>query len=209
MQRTAPDGSIWYWPENDTKCWEGLHRWIDVPDILMEHVPVKNVMIQAGGNCGLYTKKYAKQFKVVYTFEPVQELFECLVRNVTDKHVIKIQACVGNEHKLVNINPHEGGDIGGGHVYGNGIIPTFKMDDLNLAECNLIHLDVEGYEKYALMGAKETILKCKPIVCIEHCEKWLNRYNTNLTEIEDFLFACNYSYIGNARGDRIYKVNGV
>jgi FkbM family methyltransferase len=195
---------VW-WPVQDTKCWENLHRWIDVPDILMQHVPNKNVMVQAGGNCGLYTKEYAKHFKkAVYTFEPVAELFECLVRNVPDEHVIKFQACIGNERNLVSINPHDGGDIGGGHVGSSGIIPTLKIDDLGLDECNLIHLDVEGYEKFALAGARDTIVKCRPVICIENCEKWLKRYDTNISEIEDFLATLGYTYKASARGDRIY-----
>lgn len=197
------DGGVW-WPSHDTKCWDNLHRWFDVPDLLMEHVPVKNVMVQAGGNCGLYTKKYANVFRTVYTFEPLPELFECLVRNLVDHpNVVKIQGCVGNEHTLVDIDPHEGGDIGGGHVGKTGIFPVFKIDDLNLPECNLIHLDVEGYETNALRGAKETIARCKPIICIEYCEKWLKRYDTSLAEIEELLVG--YEFVGNARGDRIYK----
>lgn len=194
---------IW-WPEHDTKCWEGLHRWIDVPDILMEHVHVKNVMIQAGGNCGLYTRIYANNFKTVYTFEPVPELFKCLVLNTPD-NVIKIQACLGNEHRLVDMKPHEGGDIGGGYVGESGIFPMFTIDDLNLPECNLIHLDIEGYEKNALLGACETIKRCKPVICIENCEKWLMRFGTNLNEIEEFLNTFGYTYVSSARGDRIYK----
>lgn len=201
------NGEYW-WPSQDTKCWDNLHRWFDVPDIIMENVPVKNVMVQAGGNCGLYTKKYAKQFKTVYTFEPLPELFECLVRNVTEPNVVKIQGCVGNEHALVDIDPHEGGDIGGGHVgQKSGIFPVFKIDDLNLPECNLIHLDVEGYEKNALIGASETLKRCHPVVCIEHCEKWLKRYDTGIVDIEEFLKTFGYMYKTSARGDRIYVWN--
>jgi FkbM family methyltransferase len=204
-QRTDDDG-VWWWPSNDTKCWDGLHRWIDVPDGVMEYVPEKNVMVQAGGNSGLYVKKYAKKFKTVYTFEPFPELFECLVRNVNEPNVIKIQACVGNSHTLVNMEEHFEGDAGGGHVgTSRGIVPTFLIDDLNLPECNLIHLDIEGYEPFALEGARETILRCKPIIAIENCEKWLNRYGKGLGDIEDILVGCGYRYIGSVKGDRVYS----
>jgi FkbM family methyltransferase len=172
----------------------------------MKNVDTKNVIVQAGGNCGLYTKIYAKQFKTVYTFEPVPDLFKCLVLN-TPENVVKIQGCIGNEHKLVNMNEHEGGNIGGGYVNGNGILPMFKIDDLNLPECNLIHLDIEGYEKNALIGASDTITRCKPVICIEDCEKWLKRYSTSLEDIEEFLTSFGYSYYSSARGDRIYKCN--
>lgn len=202
-QRTDESGT-WWWPASDTNCWEGLHRWYDVPDLVMAHVPSKNVMVQAGGNAGLYVKKYAKNFGIVYTFEPFPELFECLVRNVTEPHVIKIQGCVGNSHKLVSMLEHPLGDVGGGHVGGSGFVPTFMIDDLNLPECNLIHLDIEGYEPFALEGARETIVRCKPIIAIENCEKWLNRYGKSLVDVENTLHELGYEYVTSARGDRIY-----
>jgi hypothetical protein len=43
----------------------------------------------------------------------------------------------------------------------------YRIDDLNLPSCDLIHLDVEGYEAAALQGAIETIKKFKPVVIIE------------------------------------------
>ena len=39
-QRSDEDG-VWWWPVDDTKCWEGLHRWIDVPELVMNNVNVK------------------------------------------------------------------------------------------------------------------------------------------------------------------------
>lgn len=207
MEELETREGVW-WPRKDTLCWKGLNNWIDVPELIMDHVDTKNVIIQAGGNCGLYTRIYAQHFKTVYTFEPVPELFKCLVLNTPD-NVIKIQGCLGNEHKMVNMSEHEGGNIGGGHISASetGIFPVFMIDDLNLDECNLIHLDIEGYEKNALVGASETITRCRPVICIENCEKWLARYNTSLEEIEEFLSTFGYKYVSSARGDRIYKFN--
>jgi len=203
-QRTDENGS-WWWPNRDTSCWDGLHRWSDVPSIIMSHVDTKNVIVQAGGNCGLYVKEYAHSFKTVYTFEPFNDLFECLVKNVNEPNVIKIQGCVGNEHKLVSMNNHFNGDVGGGHVGDIGIVPVFLIDDLNLPECNLIHLDIEGYEPFALEGAEQTLRRCKPVVAIENCDKWLKRYGKDLEYIETYLSKFNYKYHASARGDRIYK----
>ena len=78
-------------------------------------------------------------------------------------------------------------DSGAYFVNGNGNIPTLLIDDLNLTECDLIMLDVEGYELHALNGAIETIKKYGPVICVEHQASWLARYNTNITEIENLL----------------------
>jgi hypothetical protein len=99
-------------------------------------------------------------------------------------------------------------DIGGGHVGGSGKVPVFLIDDLNLPVCNLIHLDIEGYEPFALEGAKETLVRCRPVVAIENCEKWLVRYGNSLSTIEDFLKNLGYTHTASARGDRIYIHSG-
>jgi FkbM family methyltransferase len=46
-------------------------------------------------------------------------------------------------------------------------VPLFSIDSLNLGKISLIHLDVEGYEYKALLGAKNTILRDKPYLIIE------------------------------------------
>jgi hypothetical protein len=83
-------------------------------------------------------------------------------------------------------------DIGGVHVNGEGHIPTIRIDDLNLTDCNLMQLDVEGYELNALLGAAKTIDKFKPVLCVEFCEKWLNRYSANFNDIYQLLGTLGY-----------------
>jgi hypothetical protein len=97
-------------------------------------------------------------------------------------------------------------DVGGTHVGGEGITSQFLVDDLNLSRCDLIHLDIEGFELFALKGAINTINKCKPTIVIEYAEIWLNRYGYNLAIIDNFLTCINYVFITTVyNGDRIYK----
>ena len=49
-------------------------------------------------------------------------------------------------------------------------------------------VDVEGHELNALMGAKQTIIKCKPVILLE---VWRRRTN-RLQKIEEFLKSINY-----------------
>lgn len=180
-----------------------------VPRQLAALVPTHDVVVQAGGNTGFYVKQYAAIFKTVYTFEPVPDLFRCLTKNVTMDNVIKIQACVGKNHELVDLKRNAANEAGSGNVSGPGKIPTFLIDDLTLPHCDLIHLDVEGYEYNALQGARQTIQRCTPVVVLEHYEPWLNRFNTSLGEIETFLKSLNYTFRTEVYGDRVYTYNPV
>ena len=45
--------------------------------------------------------------------------------------------------------------------------PCHKVDEFNFTDIDYIKIDVEGFEKKVLIGAKETILKYKPLIVIE------------------------------------------
>lgn len=199
----------WVWPSEDKSSWDGQQPQRDLYMSLIPYVENKNIMIQAGGNCGFVLNGFVEYFNTIYTFEPDPINFYCLNQNITSPNVIKIQGCLGNNTNPVNIQPliAEGiaHDIGGTHVSGPGLIPVFRIDDLNLPECNLIQLDVEGYELEALSGAIETIKKNKPVLCIEFFESWLNRYNTSSNQILDLLDNLGYKHISSYHNsDKIF-----
>jgi len=70
-------------------------------------------------------------------------------------------ACVRREGKTKEA--HEGIT----HIVPEGVIPTLRIDDLALPVCDLIYLDVEGWELYAIRGAVETLARCRPVVVVE------------------------------------------
>lgn len=156
----------WAGPKHD---WEGGHR-----EFIKALVPEeeRNVVIQAGGNMGMYPRLLADMFKTVYTFEPDSLNFHCLVANCQRENIIKINAALGFDHQLVTIqNSWADWEVNFGVrsvvPMKNSIVPTFSIDDLGLTECNLIMLDVEGYELNVLKGAVNTLEKFKPVVFAE------------------------------------------
>lgn len=198
----------WWWPKKDHGCWKYLRKRQDVPSAISQFVKTKNTVVQAGGNAGMYVKFYQDIFQTVYTFEPDPINFYCLVKN-TGLNVIKSQACLGDENKLVSISHDLISDsmtnAGGYYVTGSGHYPVIKIDDLNLNSCDLIHLDIEGYEGQALTGGLETIKNFKPVIALElvnHGEKfgWPDQ------RIRDFLFDLGYKELDTSAGreDRIF-----
>jgi FkbM family methyltransferase len=191
------------WPKTDTRCYNYMMTHYDLPQQICEYVDNKDVCVQAGGNMGVYTKMYAQQFNHVYTFEPEPLNFFCLNQNVTESNVYKYQSCIGKDRNLVNLKIKEA-NRGKNHVSKTGSIPTLQIDDLGLTTCNLIHLDVEGFELFALLGSIQTIRKCKPVIVVEYFEKNAARYNWNLEQLESFLRQHGYKLAHTIEEERIY-----
>lgn len=160
------DVVAWAGPKHD---WEGSHKFF-INELIPEDE--RNVVVQAGGNMGMYPRLLAEIFKTVYTFEPDSLNFHCLVANCQRENIIKMNAALGFDHQLVTVQPSWADweiNYGVRSVVPmkNSIVPTFRIDDLGLTECNLIMLDVEGYELNVLKGAINTLEKFKPVVFAE------------------------------------------
>jgi FkbM family methyltransferase len=194
IQELVENREGWIWPINDHGCWKCMKHYSTLPEEIVSYVSDRSTIVQAGGNCGYYTKQYAKLFNTVYTFEPEWLNFYCLTQNVTESNVIKTQGCLGDSPALVDLNISEK-NRGKNFVSGVGKYPVHLIDNLNLSSCGLIHLDIEGYEYYALKGASNTIKKYKPIIVIEMWDKLTDRFTVDLNKTTtDFILSLGYTY---------------
>jgi FkbM family methyltransferase len=169
---TIIDGvGSWMWREADSGAWDGPSReWQETHKAAyIKHCKKFDCVVQAGGNQGLYPRLFSNIFKTVYTFEPDSYNFHCLVNNCQSKNIIKMNACLGNENKLVRFDGDEDSTNSGTFTVGKelGIVPMLTLDTLKLQECDLIQLDVERFEKTVLEGAVETIKRFKPVIACE------------------------------------------
>ena len=159
-----------YFPDHDDQCNKGVFKQLPDVEESLKFVKNKGVCVQAGGNVGVWAKYLAEQFGVVYTFEPDPENFNCLCANVREHNVVKFNAALGEKHDMVEVGMPKGyGDnnCGAYQVLGEGYIPTMMIDDLNLPALDLLYLDIEGFELFALKGADETIHKYRPVIALE------------------------------------------
>lgn len=203
MNKLIENREGYLWPKSDTKCWNYMLTHSDLPVKISKLIKEKNVVVQAGGNAGYYVKEYSKIFNWVYTFEPEPLNFYCLTHNADSQNVFKYQACLGDTRNLVDLNIKEG-NRGKNYIKGSGKIPTMMIDDLGLNECNLIHLDIEGYELFALKGAKKTLEKCRPVIVIEYFEKCATRFNYTLNDVEQFMSSSGYKLETTFDEERVY-----
>ena len=189
----------WHWPKDDTGTWKFLLENFDLPGKISSYVDNKKVMVQAGGNCGMYPKQYSKIFDTVYTFEPDWLNFYCLAMNCPEENIIKSQGCLGSDPGLVNLHI-KSKSRGKSFINGSGRYPIYLIDNLGLTACDLIHLDIEGYEYFALSGAVVTIKKFKPVIAIEMWDpppsKYLNRFGDNINQkTKDLLASLGYTHV--------------
>lgn len=148
---------------------KGLHALEQVLPLVKK----RDAVVQAGGCLGVFAKRLASEFKAVYVFEPSQQ-FVNMTANAPEPNIIRFQAALGNAPGMVEpVNSLEGYDgkvilhSGMTMVKPGGIVPKLCLDDLELPHCDLLYLDVEGYELYALDGALETIKRCWPVIVVE------------------------------------------
>ena len=157
-----------------------------------------DIAIQAGGYCGIFPRMLSSMFKRVYTFEPDPVNFYCLSYNTPTNNVMRYQAALDMEHKPIAMQYMHPTNAGMKRVQdaSDGIIPTLCIDDLNLPDCDLIMLDIEGSEYKALMGGLKTIEKFRPVISVE---------DTN-SEIETMLSQFGYKGYTTVYRDTIYAV---
>ena len=77
---------------------------------------------------------------------------------------------------------------------------------MGLNDCSLIHLDIEGYEYFALSGAINTITKFKPVIAIEMWDQLDTRFGENINNKTEALFlSLGYQFVEKLNDtDKIY-----
>lgn len=183
---TGDQGS---WETGPYFNWKEDHH----PNIL-KYVKHWRTAVQAGGCHGAYPFLLSEMFDTVYTFEPTSISFHCLVNNCQRESIIKMNAALGAEHKMISVS-HNHGNLGGNRVEEVvGKIPMLMLDDFKFDHLDLLMLDVEGYEDRVIEGGKKTIAKFRPVIfaeCGVHAQK-------------PFLEEHGYVEVGRSSADVIY-----
>jgi FkbM family methyltransferase len=168
-EETVSGVGPWYWLKEDTGAWigpkadwEGHHS-----DKWFRHVKDYRVCVQAGACLGMYPRLLSDRFDVVYSFEPDRLNFYVANLNCQVGNVFLWNAALGHEASFTGLERQFRDNVGMHRVKDHGPIPIVAIDNLNLPYCDLLALDLEGYEVHALTGATETIDRCSPVITCE------------------------------------------
>jgi FkbM family methyltransferase len=193
----------WHWIKSDNGCFGNktdgpMCDWLDShKDKFFKYLKKTDVVVTGGASCGMYARFYAKRFKYVYAFEPDPLSFHCMVNNTQYDNVIKLNCAIGHGNIIVGLRRPDKTNVGMNRIIEKNRfhIPMLSIDSLNLDACDLIQLDVEGFEEHAVIGAQTTIAEYKPVIICE-------RFNT--IDNQKFMHSLGYELKDQSFLDYIY-----
>lgn len=150
---------------------KGLPRYAHGEDpsqtMAYKHISSFRNAIDVGSKFGIWTRKMGQNFEHVYCFEPKSKWNIILPKNVKMDNITQFQFGLGAQEEQVEML---GSRIITGPQNSSRIKETVQirtLDSFNLTNIDFIKIDTDGYEVNVLKGAQETLLKWKPIICIE------------------------------------------
>ncbi len=212
-----PDGVIRtregiYVLKNDTH----LSRWIEeagrldlardeIDRCFAKYIPDGGVVVDAGASLGDHTLTYSKlvgESGRVVAFEPNPLSFFCVRENMGNRiNTFCVHAALSNTSHPIRMV--QNANVGASHVE----IATIPKDDEPLVmaaaldvfsakfhRLDFIHLDVEGYELNALVGAQNTLLSFRPVVAMEINKGCLARLKISEDMIREYMSNLQYSF---------------
>jgi FkbM family methyltransferase len=190
-------------------CLKWSFRDLQNLEVAVSHCALKRSCVQAGGNLGLFPKRLSEDFKRVFTFEPDPKLFTYCKHNAPEENIVHVCAALGKSYEPVALSgkrrdtsgraAHEGLT----HVTGPGKIPQTTIDDLVIYDCDLIYLDIEGYELNALEGAVRTIDRSSPVIAVE-VNGTGEHYGVKNEMLREWLHMRGYRMVSRLNSDEVY-----
>ena len=202
----------WWLPDTDTD----FDRWILDGDYQKEHrdgilnflktqgVEFNNCL-DVGAHVGFWLKDLQNKFKMVYAFEPISDVRECLKKNVEKDNYLLFDFGLGNKNEKVMVNyiPEETGNT---YVsdQGNREIEIRRLDEIKLPKIDYIKIDAEGYEIKVLQGAEGLIARDKPYIHVEVKEKILERHGLTAVDIDRYFEEIDYEKVYRIKSECVY-----
>ena len=171
-------------------------------DAALKYVKKRDVAVDVGGHCGLWSKEMVKEFKQVIAFEPIPDHRACYMLNVKGNYTL-FPFALGEKEGTVRmyVNPESTGDT---RVSDKGQIEAQmkRLDDVYQGPCDFLKIDTEGYEEFVLRGAIE-LLKHKPVVIVEQKKDMAKDFGLELLGAVKLLKSFGYKQKELIHGDYI------
>jgi FkbM family methyltransferase len=167
------------------------------------HFEPGDVLVDAGANVGWYAlvlDRLAPDGVDIYAFEPDPSNYELLEFNIALNDAARIHPVRSalaetpgshtlylysqknrGRHSMLPIN--DGQRIG---VHSVSLDEFWQREDLTRRRPGFIKMDIEGYELFALRGARNTLIRC-PAVLIEYSPNYMVKAGVHPSDLYDVL----------------------
>lgn len=161
----------------DIHMGEGPYGYKD--DLFDVTIKEGDIIIDAGAWVGDFSAYASSKGAISYAFEPVSDLYSILQETVKlNSNIYPIQKALGDVESEMEISEETVSGMGSSFVFERSscsekvfitTIDSFVLDN-NLQKVDFIKADIEGFERYMLMGAKDTLRKFAPklAICTYH-----------------------------------------
>lgn len=187
---------------------------------LSKYVLEACTIIDIGAHVGSHSIMYKaiNPSAIVYCFEPQKMLYKLLCLNISNNNLYNIYSynnAVGESVYDAQMNPYSTDgensmrniEYGSSNVFnlagvqigsGGENVKVISLDALKVNKCDFMKIDVEGYEPNVIMGAREMIRSCRPVISFEVNQKKSPNINTTTVEmLESLGYSCHRAWQDN------------
>ncbi len=195
----------------------------DMLRLIKSNLTDDDVFLDIGANIGQHSLYASRHCSHVYSFEPIRRLCEQLDSSIFINDFLNINTynyALGNDNVSLPIygsvsNMGASSLVTSENRVKIQNIKVLRLDDvyqsIGLTRCDMVKIDVEGYELDVLLGAAKLIAKYKPKILIEYSPifyKKVDKNNDTSTgqKIYQFLISNNYKIIDVVDGRGVVEV---
>jgi FkbM family methyltransferase len=193
---------------------------------LLRYVKKDDVCLDVGANIGYYTFLFSSRAQHVISVEPIAPNVDLIRLSASINRISNIRvisaAVAGTEGEADFFESDDTGlsSVAFPHVEQilnekNLVpskpcykVPTVTIDSLHLPKLDIVKMDIEGYEYFALQGMAQTLESLRPrLLMIELAESLLNRFGSSIDAVISFLSQYGYKPMILA-GDKLIDYTG-
>lgn len=163
--------------------------------------------VDGGAFIGEWSTVMAGRFQNVHAFEPCEKSRNRLSSNVPANVTVHAEALWHERDTVDVLAPPKRSTLESRYVKPDekGAVQASPLDDLELQSCGLIKLDLEGAEYFALLGARRTIERCKPVIIVEMNKRGRSNYGLDGPMAADLLAQLGYQLVYERPPDMVYQ----
>lgn len=186
---------------------------IEPLSIIRHFIDPKDVCFDIGAYAGAWTMPLSKLCQHVYAFEALpyyNNLLHMSIRLLQRKNITLLNKVVANQNGTINLvwQDQDGQKLPGktshterDNTHASIMVEGITLDDfliqrqLNLQKVSFIKMDIEGAELLVLQGATQLITQSHPLLYLEICNDYCQKYGYSAKEIFELLISQGYQSV--------------